>query len=36
LLKGLKKLCDMRSAAEHTDGFESRYKDIENLRDCLK
>ena len=36
LLKGLKKLCDMRSAAEHTDGFESRYKDIESLRDCLK
>ena len=36
LLKGLKKLCDMRSAAEYTDGFESRYKDIESLRDCLK
>jgi hypothetical protein len=36
LLKGLKKLCDMRSAAEHTDGFESRYKDLQSLRDCLK
>ena len=23
LLKGLKKLCDMRSAAKHTDGFDT-------------
>ena len=36
LLKGLKKLCDMRSAAKHTDGFNTRYNDIESLRECLK
>ena len=36
LLKGLKKLCDMRSAAKNTDGFDTRYKDIESLRECLK
>ena len=36
LLKGLKKLCDMRSAAKHTDGFNTRYNDIEILRECLK
>tara|TARA_B110000438_G_scaffold223584_1_gene217216 strand:+ start:84 stop:1253 length:1170 start_codon:yes stop_codon:yes gene_type:complete len=36
LLKGLKKLCDMRSAAKHTDGFKTRYNDIEILRECLK
>ena len=36
LLKGLKKLCDMRSAAKHTDGFNTRYNDIESLRACLK
>ena len=36
LLKGLKKLCDMRSAAEHTNGFDTRYKDLEDLRRCLK
>ena len=36
LLKGLKKLCDMRSVAKHTDGFNTRYNDIESLRECLK
>ena len=36
LLKGLKKLCDMRSAAKHTDDFNTRYNDIESLRECLK
>mgnify|MGYP006184202631 FL=1 len=36
LLKGLKKLCDMRSANEHTEGFDTRYKDLEDLRRCLK
>jgi len=36
LLKGLKKLCDMRSAAEYTNGFDTRYKDFESLRKCLK
>ena len=36
LLKGLKKLCDMRSATEHTEGFKTRYKELEGLRKCLK
>ena len=36
LLKGLKKLCDMRSAAENTEGFYTRHKDLESLRGCLK
>ena len=36
LLKGLKKLCDMRSASEYTEGFNTRYHDIESLRECLK
>ena len=36
LLKGLRKLCDMRSASEHTEGFHTRYKDLASLRECLK
>jgi|TARA_B110000438_G_C15759166_1_gene626493 hypothetical protein len=36
LLKGLKKLCDMRSAAKHTDGFDTRYNDLESLRGSIK
>ena len=36
LLKSLKKLCDMRSAVEHTKGFDTRYKDLNKLRECLK
>ena len=36
LLKGLKKLCDMRSAAQDTDDYETRYQDLENLKKCLK
>ena len=36
LLKGLKKICDMRSAAKETDNFKTRYKDIESLNKCLK
>jgi hypothetical protein len=36
LLKGLKKLCNMRSAAKNTDGFDTRYKDLESLRGCLR
>ena len=36
LIKGLKKLCDMRSAAKQTDGFNTRYDDLESLRNCLK
>lgn len=36
LLKGLKKLCDMRSATKNSDGFDTRYNDIQKLRECLK
>ena len=36
LLKGLKKLCDMRSAKENTKDFSTRFKDLEILRKCLK
>ena len=36
LIKGLKKLCDMRSAAENTVGFYTRHNDLESLRECLK
>ena len=36
LLKGLKKLCDMRSAAQDTDDYVTRYQDLENLKKCLK
>ncbi len=35
LLKALKKLCDLRSAAERDD-IPSRYKDFNRLRDCLE
>ena len=35
LLKGLRKLCDMRCAAPDTKGFDTRYKDIQGLKDCL-
>ena len=35
LLKGLRKLCDMRCAAPHTEGFDTRYRDIQGLKDCL-
>ena len=35
LLRGLKKLCDMRSAAENTVGFHTRHHDFESLRACL-
>ena len=35
LLKSLKKLCDMRSAAE-TDLYETRYHDFQRLRQGLK
>ena len=36
LLKGLKKLCDMRSTANNTDEYTTRYNDIESLREILK
>ncbi len=36
LLKGLRKLRDMRSASKSTDGFCTRYKELESLRKCLK
>ena len=36
LLKGLKKLCNMRSAAKNTDGFDTRHKDLESLTGCLR
>jgi hypothetical protein len=36
LLKSLRKLCDMRSAAKHTDGFDTQYKYLESLRECLR
>jgi hypothetical protein len=35
LLKGLRKLCDMRCAAPSTEGFNTRFKDMQSLRDCL-
>ena len=35
LLKGLRKLCDMRCAAPDTKGFDTRYRDIQGLKDCL-
>ena len=35
LLKGLRKLCDMRCAAPDTEGFDTRYRDIQGLKDCL-
>jgi len=35
LLKGLRKLCDMRCNAPDTDGFDTRYRDIQGLKDCL-
>ena len=35
LLKGLRKLCDMRCAAPDTQGFDTRYRDIQGLKDCL-
>jgi hypothetical protein len=35
LLKGLRKLCDMRCAAPATEGFDTRYQDIQSLKDCL-
>ena len=35
LLKGLRKLCDMRCAAPATEGFDTRYRDIQSLKDCL-
>ena len=35
LLKGLRKLCDMRCAAPDTKSFDTRYKDIQGLKDCL-
>ena len=35
LLKGLRKLCDMRCAAPDTKDFDTRYRDIQGLKDCL-
>ena len=35
LLKGLRKLCDMRCAAPDTEGFDTRYRDIQGLKGCL-
>ena len=35
LLKGLRKLCDMRCAAPDTKGFDTRYRDIQGLKGCL-
>ena len=35
LLKGLRKLCDMRCAASDTQGFDTRYRDIQSLKACL-
>ena len=35
LLKGLRKLCDMRCAAPDTEGFDTRYRDIQGLKNCL-
>ncbi|MDC0053042.1 DUF1864 family protein [Gammaproteobacteria bacterium] len=35
LLKGLRKLCDMRCAAPDIEGFDTRYRDIQGLKDCL-
>jgi hypothetical protein len=35
LLKGLKKLCDMRCAADVGGEFRTRYTDIQRLKDCL-
>ena len=35
LLKGLRKLCDMRCAAPDTQDFDTRYRDIQGLKDCL-
>ena len=36
LLKGLKKLCDMRCALNVGNEFKTRYSDIEYLKDSLK
>jgi hypothetical protein len=35
LLKGLRKLCDMRCAASDTQGFDTRFRDIQSLKACL-
>ena len=35
LLKALRKLCDMRCAAPDTEGFVTRYGDIQQLRDTV-
>ena len=35
LLKGLRKLCDMRCAAPDTEGFDTRYRDIQGLKGRL-
>jgi hypothetical protein len=35
LIKGLRKLCDMRCAAPDTKDFDTRYRDIQGLKDCL-
>ena len=35
LLKSLRKLCDMRRAADVQGAFRTRYHDVEMLRGCL-
>ena len=35
LLKGIRMFCDMRCAALDTEGFDTRYRDIQGLKDCL-